>query len=45
MILDTSKRILENANELIISITRDSEPTARCKHHLNVGLTLHYHSF
>ncbi|MBK8398476.1 MAG: hypothetical protein IPL26_24935 [Leptospiraceae bacterium] len=51
MILETSKRILENANELIISIARDSlaegerlsergdKPTARCKHHLNVGLT------
>lgn len=50
MILETSKKILENANELIISIARDSlaegerlsergdKPTARCKHHLNVGL-------
>ncbi|MBK8395224.1 MAG: hypothetical protein IPL26_08260 [Leptospiraceae bacterium] len=33
-------RILETANELIISIARGGEPTARCKHHLNVGLTL-----
>ena len=32
-------RILENANELINSIARGSEPTARCKPHVDAGLT------
>ena len=33
-------RILENANELINSIARGSEPTARCKPPVDAGLTL-----